>query len=54
MSGLVVSGGSDKIIFVTDPCHPSEPLFTLLGHEDNVCSLSVTQGGLILSASWDK
>jgi phospholipase A-2-activating protein len=54
MVGLVVSGGMDKLILVWDPLTPAEPVYTLVGHEDTVCSLDVTPDGSIVSASWDK
>jgi hypothetical protein len=31
-----------------------EPLYTLLGHSDNVCALHVGGDSTIVSGSWDK
>lgn len=31
-----------------------DPVFSLLGHTDNICALDVTPGGVIISGSWDK
>ncbi|OLY84996.1 Phospholipase A-2-activating protein [Smittium mucronatum] len=53
-SYFVVTGGSDKIIYVWDTQDFSAPIYTLLGHTDNVCTLSTTKDGKILSGSWDK
>ncbi|KAJ3183566.1 hypothetical protein HDU85_001995 [Gaertneriomyces sp. JEL0708] len=52
-NGLVVSGSSDKTIQVFDPSHPEKALYTLLGHESNVCALAVAPNCDILSGSWD-
>ncbi|KAF9204677.1 hypothetical protein BGZ59_000933 [Podila verticillata] len=52
--GLIVSGGSDKLINVWNPDDASEPLYTLAGHTDNVCSLFADVDGHIVSGSWDK
>ncbi|KAI9261202.1 WD40-repeat-containing domain protein [Helicostylum pulchrum] len=51
--GLIVSGGSDKIINVYDPNRPDEPRYTLIGHSENVCALTTTPSGHIVSGSWD-
>ena len=51
-NGLIVSGGQDTTIQVWDPSQPDEPVYILLGHTGNVCSLS-TQGNQIISTSWD-
>lgn len=51
-SGLIVSGGQDKLIYAFDP-FTAEVVYTLVGHEDNVCALS-SSNGLIISGSWDK
>ncbi|KAH9248413.1 hypothetical protein BASA81_013953 [Batrachochytrium salamandrivorans] len=53
-TGLVYSGGSDKIIYAFDPNHADEPLLTLIGHTENVCALSLAENGDLLSGSWDK
>ncbi|KAF9437262.1 hypothetical protein BGZ76_001427 [Entomortierella beljakovae] len=52
--GLIVTGGSDKVINVWDPEDASAPVFTLIGHTDNVCSLFADTDGHIVSGSWDK
>ncbi|KAI9259066.1 WD40-repeat-containing domain protein [Sporodiniella umbellata] len=52
--GLIVSGGSDKLILVHLPSKPAEPLYTLIGHTENVTTLRTTSSGLIVSGSWDK
>jgi phospholipase A-2-activating protein len=52
--GLIVSSGSDKTINVYDVEQPGDPVYTLVGHTENVCSLSVTPSGDIISGSWDK
>lgn len=52
--GLVVSGSSDKTINVFDVEDAQEPIYTLIGHTDNICSLDVTPSGFIVSGSWDK
>ena len=51
-NGLVVSGGQDMLIYVFDPIN-LDPIFTLVGHTSNVCTLA-TQGDEIISGSWDK
>ena len=52
--GLVVSGSNQKQIHVVDPLNPSEPVYILLGHENNICSLKVIpDSNDIISASWD-
>ena len=59
--GLVVSGGVDKIINLYEPILAgfdestvvSEAVFSLAGHTDTVCSLSVDEE-IIVSGSWDK
>ncbi|KAI9204199.1 WD40-repeat-containing domain protein [Polychytrium aggregatum] len=55
-NGLIASGGSDKIIHLFDPYHsPLEPVYTLTGHEDNVCCLYASrESGRLISGSWDK
>lgn len=52
-NGLIVSAGSDKTILVYDASNPLLPIFMLIGHESNVCSLGTTKAGNILSGSWD-
>jgi phospholipase A-2-activating protein len=53
--GYIVTGGQDSIIniWAIGPS-PGEPLYTLLGHSDNVCALHVGGNGTIVSGSWDK
>ncbi|KAL0077581.1 WD40-repeat-containing domain protein [Phycomyces blakesleeanus] len=53
-NGLFVSGGSDKLINICDPSQTASPLYTLVGHTENVCALDVSPGGDIVSGSWDK
>ncbi|CAG8524432.1 17428_t:CDS:10 [Racocetra fulgida] len=53
-AGLVISGSSDKTINVFDIQNPQEPVYSLIGHSDNVCALDVTPSGFIASGSWDK
>ncbi|KAF9427977.1 hypothetical protein BGZ94_003706 [Podila epigama] len=52
--GLIVTGGSDKLIHIWSPDDASAPLYTLVGHTDNVCSLFADADGHIVSGSWDK
>ncbi|KAJ3180693.1 hypothetical protein HDU87_001806 [Geranomyces variabilis] len=52
-NGLIASGGSDKTIQVFDPKAPAEPIQVLAGHTENVCALTTTPQGDILSGSWD-
>ncbi|KAF9358012.1 hypothetical protein BGX26_002652 [Mortierella sp. AD094] len=52
--GLIVTGGSDKSINVWNPEDASAPVYTLVGHTDNVCSLFADTDGHIVSGSWDK
>jgi WD40 repeat protein len=54
LAGLLVSGGADKMIYVFRPEHPSEIVWKLEGHTDNVCTLAVSSNGMIASGSWDK
>ncbi|KAI8880183.1 phospholipase A-2-activating protein [Backusella circina FSU 941] len=53
-NGLVISGGSDKVINVYEPTQPENPRYALLGHTENVTTLSVSPSGHIVSGSWDK
>ncbi|KAF9168456.1 hypothetical protein DFQ26_007587 [Actinomortierella ambigua] len=53
-NGLIVTGGSDKLIHIWDPENAGDPLYTLVGHKDNVCSLFADASGHIVSGSWDK
>jgi phospholipase A-2-activating protein len=51
-TGLVVTGGQDKLILVHTPEGSVAPLLTLVGHEGNVCALDAVPG-FIASGSWD-
>lgn len=53
-TGLFASAGSDKLILVYEPYNPSSPLYTLVGHTENVCALSIAPNGDLISGSWDK
>ncbi|TFK76208.1 phospholipase A-2-activating protein [Pluteus cervinus] len=52
--GFVVTGGQDTSIniFSLDSAK-DEPIYTLLGHSENICALDVSPGGTIISGSWD-
>lgn len=52
--GLIISGSSDKIINVFDLDDVQDPIYSLIGHSDNVCALDITPSGHIVSGSWDK
>lgn len=52
--GLVASGGSDRMVYVYEPTDTKEALYTLVGHSENVCCLTTSPGGDIISGSWDK
>jgi len=53
--GYIVAGGQDSIINIwAIGTNRDEPLYTLLGHSDNVCALDVGVDGTIISGSWDK
>lgn len=52
--GLIISGGSDKLIHVYDPNRPEEAVYTLIGHSENVTTIATTPSGHIVSGSWDK
>ncbi|ORX94957.1 PFU-domain-containing protein [Basidiobolus meristosporus CBS 931.73] len=53
-NGLIISGSSDKLINISDPDKPEEPLYSLIGHEENICALSTYNNSVIVSGSWDK
>ncbi|KAJ3220844.1 hypothetical protein HK099_003956 [Clydaea vesicula] len=53
-NGLIVSGSADKTINVFDLSNSSEPIYSLIGHTDNVCVLTSNENGDIISGSWDK
>ena len=48
---LIASAGSDSLIMIYSFLS-TEPEFTLIGHTDNVCSLS-SKDSLLISGSWD-
>lgn len=53
-NGIIVTSGNDKTIcgFIAEQ---ESPLFTLKGHSDTVCCLTLgVEPGTFLSASWDK
>ena len=54
--GYAVVGGQDTVInvFALDSSNKEEPEYTLIGHSDNVCALSVNPDDIIISGSWDK
>lgn len=52
--GLVISGGQDNMINAFSPTSTSQPVLTLLGHGNNVCSLALdVQRQVLISGSWD-
>jgi phospholipase A-2-activating protein len=53
--GLVITGGQDAIVNVFDlGSDDPEPVYALLGHTENVCTLDTFGEGMIISGSWDK
>uniref|UniRef100_A0A3P8TWI4 Phospholipase A2-activating protein n=1 Tax=Amphiprion percula TaxID=161767 RepID=A0A3P8TWI4_AMPPE len=50
--GLIATGGNDNNICVFTLDQP-QPLFTLKGHKNTVCTLSSGKFGTLLSGSWD-
>ncbi|XP_046904858.1 phospholipase A-2-activating protein [Hypomesus transpacificus] len=50
--GLIATGGNDHNICVFSLDQP-QPLFTLKGHKNTVCTLSAGKFGTLLSGSWD-
>ncbi|KAI7872153.1 WD40-repeat-containing domain protein, partial [Spinellus fusiger] len=52
--GLFVSSGSDKLIHVCSLTDTKDPLYTLIGHKENVCTVDTNENGDIVSGSWDK
>jgi len=53
INNLIVSGGQDKMINLTDLSNPSvDAKYVLIGHENNVCCLDYSNGEII-SGSWD-
>ena len=54
-AGYIVTGGQDSVINIWEiGHHREEPLYSLLGHSDNVCALHVGGNDSIISGSWDK
>ncbi|RUS27462.1 WD40-repeat-containing domain protein [Jimgerdemannia flammicorona] len=53
-NGLIVSSGSDKTINIYEPDFPADPIFSLIGHKENVCTLAISPSGHVVSGSWDK
>jgi phospholipase A-2-activating protein len=53
-NGLIISGSSDKTINVFDLENAQDPIYSLIGHSENVCALDVTPSGYVVSGSWDK
>uniref|UniRef100_A0A8C6TBF9 Phospholipase A2-activating protein n=1 Tax=Neogobius melanostomus TaxID=47308 RepID=A0A8C6TBF9_9GOBI len=50
--GLIATGGNDNNICVFTLDNP-QPLYTLKGHKNTVCTLSSGKFGTLLSGSWD-
>uniref|UniRef100_A0A3Q3A5C5 Phospholipase A2-activating protein n=1 Tax=Kryptolebias marmoratus TaxID=37003 RepID=A0A3Q3A5C5_KRYMA len=50
--GLIATGGNDNNICIFTLDQP-QPLFTLRGHKNTVCTLSSGKFGTLLSGSWD-
>ncbi|KAI8869965.1 PFU-domain-containing protein [Ramicandelaber brevisporus] len=64
IDGFIITGSADKMIHAfpvpkdastVDPSDPPiEPMYILIGHEQHVCSLDVSESnGAIISGSWD-
>lgn len=54
-SGYAVTGGQDAVINLFSlEDGQSEPVYSLIGHSENVCCLDVGQDGTIVSGSWDR
>ncbi|KAI8902774.1 WD40-repeat-containing domain protein [Globomyces pollinis-pini] len=53
-NGILVSGGSDKLIYGFNPHQPEEIYWKLEGHKENICALAVSDTGELISGSWDK
>ncbi|EDO36511.1 predicted protein [Nematostella vectensis] len=51
--GLIATGGHDNVILVWT-LDSVEPIYSLTGHTDTVCSLVAGKFGTLLSGSWDK
>ncbi|QLL34617.1 hypothetical protein HG536_0G04790 [Torulaspora globosa] len=54
-NSLLFYGGKDSLIngSPVDAIQGEDPVYTLIGHNSNVCSLDCL-GGLVISGSWDK
>ncbi|CAL1590133.1 unnamed protein product [Knipowitschia caucasica] len=50
--GLIATGGNDNNICIFTMDNP-QPLYTLKGHKNTVCTLSSGKFGTLLSGSWD-
>ncbi|CAH8511329.1 unnamed protein product [Dicrocoelium dendriticum] len=50
---LIYTGSNDNSIRAYSLGH-SQPDFTLIGHTDTVCALTVDPNGILVSGSWDK
>jgi phospholipase A-2-activating protein len=50
----LISGGSDKVIYAFDPFLTDSIAWKLEGHKENVCTLTVSPDGKIISGSWDR
>ncbi|KAM9827561.1 phospholipase A-2-activating protein [Neosynchiropus ocellatus] len=50
--GLIATGGNDNNICVFTMDRP-QPLYTLKGHKNTVCTLAAGKFGTLLSGSWD-
>lgn len=51
----MVTGGQDSLVNVYDvAANEDKPAFVLIGHEQNVCTLSAAHDGTIISGSWDQ
>ena len=52
--GAFATGSADTLVLVWDRRSLAEPLFTLLGHTNTVCSLAYSQAnGTLFSGSYD-
>jgi len=53
--GYAVTAGQDMVINVYRlDSSQEEPVYTLIGHEHNVCALHTASDGTIISGSWDR
>ncbi|EJD53176.1 PFU-domain-containing protein [Auricularia subglabra TFB-10046 SS5] len=55
-AGFVVTGGQDTVINVFSLAEDAkdEPVYSLVGHSENVCALDARPDGTIISGSWDR